>query len=244
MKRFLLTIAYDGTGYHGWQVQSNALAVQPVIQDALEKLLEKRPDVSGCSRTDSGVHAAMYCLHFDSCKEIEPERVVYALNRILPSDISAVSCKEVASDFHARYSCKGKQYVYRIYNACQRNPFYDRYWYHYKYHLDEKKLNEAAKGFLGKHDFIGFCSSGGKTHDTVRTVTKFDVERDGDEIVFTVEADGFLYNMVRIMVGTLLFVAMGKIKPQDIPDIIDSKNRRRAGITAPAKGLTLNKIFY
>lgn len=245
MSRYLLKIAYEGTAYHGWQVQSNALAVQTVVQDAMQKILGLRPNVSGCSRTDAGVHAAEYCLHFDyDKKELIGSKFCYALNRMLPKDISAISCEQVSDDFHARYSCSGKQYVYRIYNATLRNAFYERIWYHYRYALDEKALDKAAKAFIGTHDFIGFCSVGGKMHDTVRTVTRFDVTRNGDEVVFTVEADGFLYNMVRIMVGTLLFVAMGKIKAEDIPDIIESKDRKRAGITAPAIGLTLNKVFY
>lgn len=245
MSRYLLKIAYEGTAYHGWQVQSNAVSVQSVLQDSMQTILGERPNVSGCSRTDSGVHAAEYCLHFDYAKsELNPDKFCYGLNRMLPKDISAVFCEKVSDDFHARYSCTGKQYVYRIYNAKLRNPFYERTYYHYRYLIDEKQLDAAAKAFIGTHDFIGFCSVGGKMHDTIRTVTRFDVVRNGDEVLFIVEADGFLYNMVRIMVGTLLFIAMGRIQSDSLLEIIKSKDRKRAGITAPAVGLTLNKVFY
>ena len=244
MKRFLITIKYDGTAYHGWQVQQNALTVQEEFQNAVEKVFGSRLDVKGCSRTDSGVHANMYCLTLDSDMSISPEGVVMALNTKLPKDISAVDCREVSLDFHPRYDCVSKEYIYKIYNGKIRDPFLERYAYHYRYPLDAEYLDREAKHFLGTHDFSGFCSVRSDVEDTHRTITKADVRRDGDIVTFTFEGDGFLYNMVRIMVGTLLFVNEGKIRAGELDDIIKSTDRKRAGKTAPAKGLFLNKVNY
>ena len=244
MKRLLFSIKYDGTAYHGWQVQSNAVTVQEVFQNAVEKVFGSRLDVKGCSRTDSGVHAEMYCLTLDTDMNITEENAVLALNTHLPRDISVFDCKLVNSDFHPRYNCKSKQYVYKIYNGKIRNPFYDKYSYHYRYSLDADYLNKEAQAFCGTHDFSGFCSVKSDIEDTVRTVYSASVKRDGDMVYFTFEADGFLYNMVRIMVGTLLFINEGKIKEGELTDIINSKQRSRAGKTAPAQGLFLNKVNY
>ena len=242
MKRFLLTIAYDGTAYHGWQVQKNAVTVQEIVQDAIEKVFCERLDVKGCSRTDSGVHANCYCLTFDSDMAISCEQIVMAVNTYLPKDIAAKNCREVALSFHPRYGCQSKQYIYRIYNGKTRDPFRERYTYHYNRPIDEAFLNREAQAFLGTHDFSGFCSVKSDVEDTVRTVTAASVCRDGDEVIFSFEADGFLYNMVRIMVGTLLFINEGKIKEGELADVIASQNRKRAGKTAPPQGLYLNKV--
>ncbi|MBQ9516933.1 MAG: tRNA pseudouridine(38-40) synthase TruA [Eubacterium sp.] len=244
MKRLLITIKYDGTSYHGWQVQQNALSVQEEFQNAVEKVFLKRLDVKGCSRTDSGVHANMYCLTLDTDMNITDEGVVLALNTKLPPDISAVDCREVPLDFHPRYSCVSKEYVYKIYNGKFRDPFLEKYAYHYRYNLDAEYLNREAKHFLGTHDFAGFCSVNSDVEDTRRTITKAEVTRDGDMVTFTFEGDGFLYNMVRIMVGTLLFVNEGKIKEGELADVIASASRKRAGRTAPPQGLYLNKVNY
>lgn len=244
MRRLLFTIRYDGTAYHGWQVQQNALTVQQLVQDALERLLGQRPDVTGCSRTDTGVHADMFCFHTDVDSDISCERLVSALNAHLPDDIAAYDCREVASDFHARYSSTGKRYVYRFYDGRQRNPFLMRYTTRVNGRLDEARMNAAAAHFVGRHDFAGFCSAGSSVEDTVRTVSEATVERQGDTVVFTVAADGFLYNMVRIMAGTLLDVSSGKLEPEDMPQIISSCERERAGATAKAQGLTLAEVFY
>lgn len=155
-----------------------------------------------------------------------------------------MSCKEVSEDFHARYSVKSKEYVYKLYNGKIRNPFYNNYAYHYRYPINVEYLNEQAKAFIGTYDFSGFCSSNSDVEDTVRTVKSFNVSRDGDMVYFTVEADGFLYNMVRIMVGTLIFINEGKIKADELKSIIESKNRKRAGKTAPPQGLYLNRVNY
>lgn len=244
MRNLLITISYDGSAYHGWQVQKNAVTVQQVFQKAVEKLFCEKTDIKGCSRTDSGVHANMYCVSLKTQKNIPCENIITGLNTYLPKDIAVTGCIEVADDFHARYSVKSKEYVYRIYNSQIRNPFLKNYALHYRYPIDAQYLNEEAQAFLGSHDFSGFCSAKSDVEDTVRTVYSFSVTRNGDEVIFSVEADGFHYNMVRIMVGTLLFVNEGKIKQGELADVIKSKDRKRAGKTAPAHGLYLNNVKY
>lgn len=244
MRNLLLTIQYDGSGYHGWQVQKNAVTVQEIFQNAVEKVFSQRLDVKGCSRTDSGVHANMYCLTLKTDMDISCEGVVFALNSKLPDDISVIDCIEVAADFHPRYSCNSKEYIYKLYNGKIRNPFYTKYAYHYRYKIDAEYLNRECKAYIGKYDYSGFCSSKSDVEDTVRTVKNFEVWREADMVYFKVEADGFLYNMVRIMVGTLLFVAEGKIKEGELIHVIKSKDRKKAGKTAPSQGLYLNKINY
>ncbi len=244
MRNILLTISFDGTAYHGWQVQDNALTVQQTLQDALEQICSRRDNVVGCSRTDAGVHANMYCCNIRTEHPIACDKLVGALNAVLPRDIAALDCKEVDFDFHARYDCKSKEYIYRIWNSPNKNPFLYNYSLHYKYPLDEEFLCSQAKQFIGTYDFSSFCAAGSSVEDTVRTVKNASVERNGDEVIFRVEANGFLYNMVRIMTGTLIDIARGKIPENSIPQIIEAKNRFAAGYTAPARGLYLNKIHY
>lgn len=244
MRNILLTISFDGTAYHGWQVQENASTVQQTLQDALEQICSRRDNVVGCSRTDAGVHANMYCCNIRTEHPIPCEKLVTALNAVLPRDIAALDCKEVDFDFHARYDCSSKEYIYRIWNSPNKNPFLYNYSLHYKYPLDEKFLDSQAKQFIGTYDFSSFCAAGSSVEDTVRTVMNASVERCGDEVVFRVEANGFLYNMVRIMTGTLIDISRGKIPENSIPQIIETKNRFAAGYTAPARGLYLNKIHY
>ncbi len=237
---------YDGKNYHGWQVQNNASSVQEDFQEALYRVIGERPDIKGCSRTDAGVHANMYCISFHTEHTIPAERLPAALNRFLPESISAQSARDVEDDFHARYSCKGKEYIYRIYNGAVRNPFLVGYALHYWYSLDEKLMDSAAQYFLGRHDFTSFCTVDNhrKKGDFHRTVKNISVSRDGDMVTITIEADGFLYNMVRIIVGTLLQTAQGKIAPQQIPEILEALDRKKAGPTAPPDGLYLNRVFY
>lgn len=245
MRNILLTISYDGKAYHGWQIQHNALAVQQVFQEALEKIIGSNYSVKGCSRTDSGVHANMYCISVITEHQIPAERLKCALNRFLPLDIAVLSSEEVSLDFHARYSCKSKEYIYKIWNSGERNPFLNGYALHYRYKLDENQLNRAAQAYIGKHDFTSFCTLDKREKgDLTRDVKSFSVTRDGNMVTMKVEADGFLYNMVRIMVGTLLRVAQGKIDENAIESIIEAKDRRMAGPTAPACGLYLNKVNY
>lgn len=244
MRNLLITIKYDGSHYHGWQVQSNALTVQEVFQNAVEKVFGSRLDVIGCSRTDTGVHANMYCLTIKTDMQIGNEGVVMALNTHLPKDIAVISAEEVDDDFHPRYSCVSKEYVYKLYNGKIRDPFTADYALHYRYPINAEYLNKEAQAFVGRYDYSGFCSAKSDVADTVRDVRSFAVWRDGDFVYFRVEADGFLYNMVRIMVGTLLFINEGKIKAGELKDIIISKDRKRAGKTARPQGLYLNKVNY
>ena len=241
----MLTISYDGKCFHGWQIQQNALTVQEVFQAALAKIIGDSFDVKGCSRTDSGVHANMYCVSVKTAHPIPCERLKAALNRWLPLSVAVLGCREVGADFHARYSCKSKEYVYKIWNAQVRSPFLDGYALHYRYPLDERLLNEAAQAYVGLHDFTSFCTPDKREQgDLRRNVLHFSVTRDGDMVTMRVEADGFLYNMVRIMVGTLLRIAQGKIAPDGIPAIIERRDRQFAGPTAPPCGLYLNKVKY
>ncbi len=244
MRNLLITIKYDGSAYHGWQVQKNALTVQEVFQNAVEKVFLSRLDVKGCSRTDTGVHANMYCVSLKTDMDIAPYGIIMALNSNLPRDIAVVDCREVDDDFHPRYSCKSKEYIYKIYNGRIRNPFDADYALHYNRPINAEYLNREAQAFVGEYDYSGFCSANSDVEDTVRDVKSFSVWREGDYVYFKVEADGFLYNMVRIMVGTLLFVNEGKIKEGELKDVILSKDRKRAGKTASPNGLYLNKINY
>lgn len=244
LRNLLLTIKYLGTSYCGWQVQSNAPSVQQTLQDSVEKLFCVRENIIGCSRTDAGVHANMYCCNIRTQSKLPCDVVVRGLNAYLPSDISVIDCREVEYDFHARYDCAGKEYVYLIRNSPIPDPFsFGRCWSFNK-HIDAEFLNGQAQAYCGTHDFKAFCSAGSSVQSTVRTVKSFSVKRDGDMIKMSVEADGFLYNMVRIMVGTLTDISLGKIKPDTIGNIIDSLDRSQAGITAPPQGLYLNKVYY
>lgn len=244
MSRLLMTLRYDGTAYHGWQVQPNGVTVQQVLQDAVEAVTGTRAGITGCSRTDAGVHADMFCCALDTDSPLRGDKMASALNFHLPRDIAVYDVHETADDFHPRYHARGKRYVYRIWNGTQRHPVYDRYAVHRKQRIDEALLNRAASAYIGTHDFAAFCAAGSDVQDTVRTVRNCRVERQGDLVLFSVEADGFLYNMVRIMVGTLLEIADGRLSADAIPSVIASCDRAQAGPTAPAKGLCLDTVFY
>ncbi len=242
----MLTMAYDGRNYHGWQIQKNALSVQEVFQNALFRVTGENNDIKGCSRTDTGVHANMYCVSFKTEHKIPVERFPAAVNNYLPNSIAVLSAKEKDDNFHARYSCKGKEYVYKIWNGSVRNPFLDGLALHYWYRTDIEKMKKAAEYFIGTHDFTSFCTvdNNRKKGDFHRTVEYLKINRENDIINITVRADGFLYNMVRIIVGTLLYVSEGKILPDDIPKIIEASDRSFAGPTAPPEGLYLNNVIY
>lgn len=246
MRNLLLTISYKGTNYHGFQVQKNAVTVCQVLQAALESIVNHDVEIKGCSRTDTGVHANEYCLSFKTNVNIGCLNIVRALNIKLPNDIVATNCKDVENDFHARYSCIGKEYIYKIWNHNVPSPFFVDLMYYYKYHIDEEMLNEEAKSFIGTYNFKSFrnLKKGKNDEDTIRTITKCKVKRDGDVVIIEISGDGFLYNMVRIIVGTLIFIQEGKIKQGMIPYIIASKDRSLAGKTMAARGLYLNKVFY
>ena len=244
-RNLLIKLSYDGAHYHGWQIQENAVTVQQVFQEALYKITGRQEDIKACSRTDTGVHAREFCVSVKTESPIAPERLQAALNHYLPQDMAVRSCETVPLDFHARYSCRGKEYVYQIWNHPVRDPFLKDRALHYWYPMDEALLNRAAAHYLGAHEFSSFCTLDKREKgDLTRTVTTARVDRRGDLVTFTVAADGFLYNMVRIMVGTLLRVQQGKFSPEDIPGIIAAKDRKAAGPTAPACGLYLNRVFY
>ncbi len=244
MKRILLTISYDGTAYHGWQVQPNGITVQEVLQEGLSKILGKPTAVTGCSRTDAGVHAREFCLHFDCDDSIPDSAFLRGLSALLPPDISVKACRTVAPDFHARYNAKGKTYRYYIHNSRVKDPFISRYSWRIERPLDTDKMNEFCKSLVGTHDFYAFSSSGRTVEDTVRTINECYVTREGDRVVLTVTADGFLYNMVRIITGTAVEVSDGRINPHIAEEIFRLKKRDMAGITAPPTGLFLEKVIY
>lgn len=252
MKLFI-KISYRGTNYAGYQVQNNASTIQGELNKATFSLFGFECDIVGCSRTDSGVHANEFCATIskkgsDAIEtNIQKEKLVLALCAHLPEDISVKDVSWVNNDFHPRYDVEYKEYIYRIWNRPERNPFLPDMCYHYPHIISEEtllKMNAAAQMFCGTHDFASYMSKGSNLVDTVRTVKYACVTRNGDFVEFKVAADGFLYNMVRIMTGTLLAVAEDKIQPQDIDIITKSKNRNLAGITAPASGLFLNKVVY
>ncbi|MCI1966892.1 MAG: tRNA pseudouridine(38-40) synthase TruA [Oscillospiraceae bacterium] len=245
MRNLLVTICFDGANYHGWQVQQNAVSVQQVFQQALEKIMGEQPNIKGCSRTDSFVHAREFCISFHTEHGIPCERMVGALNHFLPKDIAVLSCREVPMDFHARYSCLGKEYEYQIWNERVRNPFLKGRALHYWYPLDLARLNRASSYLLGAHDFTSFCAvDARKRGNMTRTITQARWKKNGSTVSFFVSADGFLYHMVRILVGTMLRVAERKFEPEDLKRILKACDRAAAGPTAPPQGLYLNQVFY
>ncbi len=214
------------------------------MQNALYKLLGERPALTGCSRTDAGVHAREFCCHLD-CDEKFPESAfLRGLDAFLPPDISVKAAREVPPDFHARYNARGKTYAYYILNSERRDPFLSRYVWRIERELDLESMNAFCKEIVGRHDFYAFSSSGRTVEDTVRTVSECYTVREGDKVILKITADGFLYNMVRIIVGTAVAVSDGKIEPQFTKEILASKKRALAGQTAPPQGLFLEKVWY
>ncbi len=244
MRNFLLTLLFDGGAYHGWQVQENAVTVQETLQNAAERILGVRCPVTGCSRTDAGVHALGFCCCLRAETGLSPERLQAALNAVLPRDIAVGGCREVPLTFHPRYDCRRKTYRYLVWNGKTRNPFYEGRACFYPYRLDAPFLHAQAQAFCGKHDFSAFCAANGSVEDKVRTIYAFSVEREGDLVRFTVTGDGFLYNMVRILVGTLLDLQAGRLEAGSLPAVLESRDRARAGATAPAEGLYLVRADY
>ncbi len=244
MRNIMLTLSYDGTNYHGFQFQKNGITIQETVTDAIEKVCDERVNLIGCSRTDAGVHAAEYVCNFRIESTIPADKFSFALNAFLPDDVSCTGSKEAAEDFHARYSAKSKTYVYRIYNAPHKNALLCRYAWHYPVKLDVEKMKQAAKDIVGKHDFKCFMASGGQQKTTVKNVYSLDISEKDELIEISINADGYLYNMVRIIAGTLVYVGTGKIESDGILDIIKSGDRTLAGITAPPEGLCLKKVFY
>ncbi|NLO84165.1 MAG: tRNA pseudouridine(38-40) synthase TruA [Clostridiales bacterium] len=243
-RRILLTISYDGTAYAGWQRQLNAMAVQQCIEEALCKLTNEKIVITGASRTDSGVHALGQRAHFDTASRIPADRFAYALNNCLPFDIRITSSTEVASGFHARYDAKGKRYTYRIHNAPHASAMYRHLCAYVPYQLNIPLMQEALTSLLGTHDFTAFQSSGGTAKTTIRTLSAIDLTCHGSDLVLTVEGNAFLYNMVRIIVGTMLDIGMERIPPNAFDQALQTGDRRKLGVTAPACGLELTEVFY
>lgn len=244
MKNIKLTIEYDGTNYSGWQKQPNANTIQEEIEKAIEKAIGEKITIIGAGRTDSGVHGKGQVANFITDSSIPGAKFKYAINRYLPEDITIIGSKEVEKSFHSRYDSLGKKYKYLIYNAPIKSPLLRNYTYYVPYKLDFQKMNEAKDYFIGKHDFAAFMASGSDVDDTVRNIYYDSLNTCNNIIVFEIYGDGFLYNMVRIIVGTLVDVGIGKISPQDIIDILKSRDRKNAGHTAPPEGLYLEKVCY
>ncbi len=242
--RVKVVLEYDGKGYSGWQRQENSNSVQAEVEKAIFKLTGNNITVHGAGRTDADVHALGQVFHFDTDEVIPAERYAAALNTKLPWDIRAISSELVDDEFHSRFDKNTKHYRYIIINR-KRPIALDRHraW-HVTHKLDADLMREAAKYFLGEHDFAGFMAAHSDIEDTVRTIYTLDLTQNGNEITIDIEGSGFLRNMVRIIAGTLVKVGSGKIKPRDIPQIIESKDRNRAGVTAPGYGLYLVEVKY
>lgn len=239
MKRIKMTVAYDGTNYCGWQIQPNGITIEQVLNDALTELLGEKIVVSGASRTDSGVHSKGNICVFDTNTRMPGEKISYAINQRLPEDIVVVGSEEVADDWHPRYVNSRKTYEYRILNRRFPDPTrrLDTYFFHYE--LDVEKMQKAASFLEGQHDFKSFCSVGSQVKTTTRTIYSCSVTKDEDIVKIRVTGNGFLYNMVRIIAGTLIQVGNGNIAPDKIPEILEACDRNMAGPTAPANGLTM-----
>ena len=239
-----LILSYLGTAYHGWQRQKNGMTIQQKLEEAIESVCNVKTPLSGCGRTDAGVHAEVYVASAFIDTGIPDEKLPYALNTALPDDISVKRAVTVPDDFDARFSCKSKEYTYRILNAPFRDPFLSDRAYFYPKKLDAGAMQKAARFFVGKHDFSAVRSLGTPVRSPVRTIYYLTVEKKGDIIEIKACADGFLYNMVRAISGTLVFCGCGKIDPLSIPEILSSRDRERGGPTAPACGLYLTALSY
>ncbi len=244
MIRVLLTVEYDGTAYAGWQRQLNGLAVQQVLEEALASACAHPVTVTGSSRTDAGVHARMQMVHFDTSCTIPPEKFPFVLNNLLPPDIRVQAAREVPADFHARFLTSGKTYTYRILNTRHGSALRRNTWWHVPVPLDVSRMREALSFLPGTHDFAAFQAAGGSAKTTVRTVHAADLAAAGPELVLTVSGNAFLYNMVRIIAGTLVEVGLCKREPDAFPRAFFSLNRLDLGMTAPPCGLELTEVRY
>lgn len=241
---YKMTLAYDGTNYHGWQRQKNGITIQEVIEDRLSEIFGRETVVTGCSRTDAGVHAKTYVCNFSGETTIPADKMPFVLNTMLPSDIRVYECEIEREDFNARFETVSKAYEYVIVNRSFADPLLRNFAWHYPVKLDIEKMKRAASIIQGKHDFASFCAAGSSAKTTVRNLMELTVRADGDIITVRAKADGFLYNMVRIIVGTLVYVGNGKLSENDIKSFIEKKDRRLMGITAPPQGLSLVEVNY
>ena len=239
-----LDLQYDGTNYHGWQIQPKDISVQSVLMRAIAEVTSQRVNIIGCGRTDAKVHALSYVCNFNIDTTVPIERMPHALNAHLPDDIVIKSAAIVPDDFRANQSAVKKTYLYRILNTEMPDAFLRNYAWHFRYPLDFEKMRAGARAFLGEHDFIGFASAGFTVKTTVRTIYSLDLRKSGDIIEMEICGNGFLYNMVRIIAGTLAYMGNGRIDYKDADAVIASRDRRRAGITAPPQGLFLKEVFY
>lgn len=244
MRNIRVDIQFDGSEYSGWQRQRNSYTVQQAVEDTLKKILDEPYTVNGCSRTDAGVHANRFVLNFFTENLIPLEGLKKALHYVLPADIGVLAVAEADLRFSARFSCIAKEYLYRFYDSPDKNPFLARYALHHDFRLDEERMARAARHFLGCHDFASFLAMGSPACCTERNMFESEITRDGDTVTFRILGDGFLYNMVRIMAGTLLYVSMGKISPDALPELIANRRREEVGMTLPPFGLYLNNIYY
>ena len=244
MKRIKLTIAYDGTNYCGWQIQPNGITIEEILNKALSKMTGEEILVIGASRTDSGVHAMGNVAVFDTETTIPVEKIAGALNQRLPEDIVITKSEEVPLDFHPRYCNCSKTYEYHIINTRIPIPTKRLTNYFVSYVLDIDKMRQAASYLVGEHDFVSFCNVRTDVENTVRTITALDILTNGNEITIRITGNGFLYNMVRIIVGTLVRVGRGFYEPEKVKEILEAKDRKAAGVTAPAHGLMLVEIKY
>ena len=244
MRNIALRLCYDGSRYHGWQVQKEDITVAETLETALSKICQHPVKTVGCGRTDAGVHALRYCANFRTDCRIPIDRIPLAVNSRLPDDIAVVDAVEAPEDFNAIGSCIKKEYIYKLFNSPIRDPFLEKRACFYPQHLDLEKMQRAAEGFVGTHDFKAVRSVGTETKTTVRTVHWCRVEKEGDLITISVCADGFLYNMCRAIVGTLVYASYGKLEPEEIPSLLEKGDRRLTGPTMPPQGLYLNRVWY
>lgn len=244
MRNIKLIVEYDGTNYAGWQRQNNAVTIQQKVEEVISDVTGEVLEVIGSSRTDAGVHAEGFVCNFFTKSKIPAEKFKKALNSFLPEDIVILQSEEVELDFHARFNSLGKRYEYTILTGEQRPAIGRNYMYYFYRKLDIENMQKAAKYILGTHDFSAFKNAGSSVKTSVRTIKELDIVEDGKMIRFIVMGDGFLYNMVRIIVGTLLEVGIGRFKPEYVQDILESKDRSKAGKSVPANGLCLKEVFY
>ena len=244
MRNLKVFIAYRGTNYHGFQRQNNAVTVQATVEKHISKVLNEPVTITGCSRTDTGVHANSFCFNVKTSSRIPCLNFVRGVNGELPDDISVLSCEEADEDFHARFDCKGKEYIYKMHCSESKNPFAPDLMFHYRRKFDIDRARQAAAYFVGTHDFSSFCTDCTNVSTAVRTIYSFDIEKCGDTVIMLVKGNGFLYNMIRIMAGTLIDVSEKRFQPEDIPSILAACDRLKAGRTAMAHGLYLNRVFY
>jgi tRNA pseudouridine38-40 synthase len=244
VRNIALTLSYDGSAYHGWQRQANALTVQEVLETTLERVLQEKVHVIGCGRTDARVHAQTYVANFRTVSNIPPERLPFALNSLLPRDVAVSGAAYVPFEFHAVFSCVRKEYTYKVLNSAIRDPFWERRAWWIPQKLDVGQMRLAAAEFVGSHDFAAMRSVGTDTKTTVRTIFAFDILENSGIIGLRIAANGFLYNMARAIAGTLVYVGQGKLKPADIGAILVGGERSKGGPTAPPEGLYLTAAEY